>query len=87
MVTGDRALGWLPQGAPHDRVPATVAARIIPPAWVAQTRLGGLVLVPVACRDHGAASSGWFSRGMCVWFGSGTRQADTSISANIRLLV
>jgi protein-L-isoaspartate(D-aspartate) O-methyltransferase len=45
VVTGDGAQGW-PQGAPYDRVLATVAAPLVPHPWVAQTRPGGLVLAP-----------------------------------------
>jgi protein-L-isoaspartate(D-aspartate) O-methyltransferase len=45
VVTGDGADGY-PPGAPFDRLIATVAAREIPPAWVAQTRPGGRVVVP-----------------------------------------
>lgn len=45
VITGDGEQGW-PPGAPYDRVLATVAARIIPWAWIAQTRPGGLVVTP-----------------------------------------
>ncbi|MGH3874500.1 MAG: methyltransferase domain-containing protein [Pseudonocardiaceae bacterium] len=45
VVTADGAQGYLPQ-APYDRVISTVAAAEVPPAWVAQTRPGGLVLTP-----------------------------------------
>ncbi|HEY2724440.1 MAG TPA: methyltransferase domain-containing protein [Pseudonocardiaceae bacterium] len=45
VVTGDGADGY-PPGAPFDRLVATVAPREIPPAWIAQTRPGGRVVVP-----------------------------------------
>lgn len=46
VVTGDGALGW-PEGAPYDRLIATVGAATIPPAWVLQVRLGGRLVVPL----------------------------------------
>jgi protein-L-isoaspartate(D-aspartate) O-methyltransferase len=49
VVTGDGA--GSPEHGPYDRVIATVGARQIPPAWVAQTRSGGMVLVPWDCSD------------------------------------
>jgi protein-L-isoaspartate O-methyltransferase len=45
VVTGDGTNGYEP-GAPYDRVLATVAVTQVPPAWVAQTRPGGLVITP-----------------------------------------
>jgi len=45
VITGDGTDGWA-DGAPYDRVIATVAARQVPYPWVAQTRPGGEVLVP-----------------------------------------
>ncbi|MEY9212683.1 methyltransferase domain-containing protein [Thermobifida halotolerans] len=45
VVVGDGAEG-APEHAPYDRVLATAAAGDIPYAWVAQTRPGGLVLLP-----------------------------------------
>lgn len=45
VVRGDGADGC-PQGAPYDRVIATVGVREIPHAWIAQTRPGGRVLFP-----------------------------------------
>ncbi|MGH3829733.1 MAG: methyltransferase domain-containing protein [Pseudonocardiaceae bacterium] len=45
VVTADGAEGYPPR-APYDRVISTVAAAEVPPAWVAQTRPGGLVLTP-----------------------------------------
>lgn len=42
-VTGDGALGH-PERAPYDRVLATCSVSTIPPAWLEQTRPGGLVV-------------------------------------------
>jgi protein-L-isoaspartate O-methyltransferase len=47
VVTGEGALGY-PPGAPYDRVIATAACNQIPYAWVAQTRVGGRIVVPWA---------------------------------------
>lgn len=46
VITGDGALGY-PPGAPYDRLIATVAARRVPYAWVAQTRSGGRIVMPL----------------------------------------
>jgi protein-L-isoaspartate(D-aspartate) O-methyltransferase len=54
VVTADGADGWPPE-APYDRVIATVAARQVPPAWVAQTRSGGEILVPWGSRWYPAS--------------------------------
>jgi len=45
VVTGNGADGYR-DGAPYDRVLATVAATDVPYPWVAQTRPGGRVLLP-----------------------------------------
>lgn len=45
VITGDGEDGY-PPGAPYDRVLATVGARTIPQAWIAQTAPGGLVIAP-----------------------------------------
>jgi len=45
VVTGDGAAGD-ESSAPYDRVQATYAVRRIPPAWIEQTRPGGLIVAP-----------------------------------------
>lgn len=46
VVTADAASGYPPR-APYDRVMATFAVPSIPPAWLRQTRDGGVVLAPI----------------------------------------
>ncbi len=46
VVTGEGALGY-PERAPYHRVIATASARQVPYAWVAQTRPGGRILLPL----------------------------------------
>jgi protein-L-isoaspartate O-methyltransferase len=54
VVTGDGTLGH-PERAPYDRVVATAAATTVPYAWVAQTRPGGRIVLPLAGSfQHGA---------------------------------
>jgi protein-L-isoaspartate O-methyltransferase len=46
VVTGDGAEGYL-EGAPYDRLVVTAAVReVVPQAWLAQTRAGGLIVIP-----------------------------------------
>jgi len=45
VVTGDGALGYA-EGGPWDRVHVTAGVRRTPPAWLEQTRPGGLVVMP-----------------------------------------
>ncbi|MET9180561.1 methyltransferase domain-containing protein [Kitasatospora aureofaciens] len=47
VVCGDGSLGW-PVAAPYDRLISTVSLRTIPPAWLAQTRPGGVIVSPVS---------------------------------------
>ncbi|MEU5995007.1 methyltransferase domain-containing protein [Spirillospora sp. NPDC047418] len=47
VIAGDGEAGS-PQYGPFDRVLATAAAHTVPYAWVEQTRIGGLVVVPWA---------------------------------------
>lgn len=54
VATIDGVHGW-PVDAPYDRVIATVAVHDIPPAWVAQTRPGGEVLLPWGSEWYPAA--------------------------------
>lgn len=46
VITGDGAEGY-PDAAPYDRVISTAAVReTVPPAWLTQTRPGGLIVTP-----------------------------------------
>ncbi len=45
VVRGDGAEGCA-DGGLYDRVIATCSVRAVPPAWIAQTRPGGVILVP-----------------------------------------
>ncbi|MEU2787622.1 methyltransferase domain-containing protein [Streptomyces sp. NPDC007100] len=47
VVTGDGALGC-PERAPYDRTIATCALSAVPPAWIAQSTPGALILAPLA---------------------------------------
>ncbi|MBI5165692.1 MAG: protein-L-isoaspartate(D-aspartate) O-methyltransferase [Magnetospirillum sp.] len=43
---GDGTLGW-PEQAPFDRIMVTAAAHDVPPALVAQLKIGGILVLPV----------------------------------------
>ncbi|MFH8775674.1 methyltransferase domain-containing protein [Streptomyces sp. NPDC017958] len=45
VVVGDGFEGH-PDAAPYDRILVTVGVREVPPAWIKQTRLGGMILAP-----------------------------------------
>lgn len=47
VITGDGALGW-PDGAPYDRIILTAGAWEVTPAWFAQLRDGGRLVLPLA---------------------------------------
>ncbi|MFJ4922108.1 methyltransferase [Streptomyces sp. NPDC088725] len=47
VITGNGAGGYAAD-APYDRIVATCSVREVPPAWVAQTRPGGVILTPGA---------------------------------------
>jgi protein-L-isoaspartate O-methyltransferase len=61
LTVGDEAAGYA-EHAPYDRITATCAVRVIPPAWVTQLRPGGLIVADLrgelassllVARDHG----------------------------------
>ncbi|WP_224279394.1 methyltransferase domain-containing protein [Streptomyces sp. LS1784] len=73
VVEGDGRLGWA-KGAPFDRVIATCSLLEIPPAWLEQTRPGGIIVAPfgteyggeqiaqLTVNDDGTSASGRFTR-------------------------
>lgn len=44
-VIGDGLVGW-PRGAPYDRIHSTASVQYVPPAWLDQTRPGGVIVTP-----------------------------------------
>ncbi len=46
VITGDGAHGY-PDHAPYDRIIVTFAVTRVPPAWIDQTRAGGIIMAPV----------------------------------------
>jgi protein-L-isoaspartate(D-aspartate) O-methyltransferase len=71
-VMADGALGH-PDGAPYDRIIATVGAADIPPAWLAQLAPGGRLLVPLRLR-------GSVSRAIAFEREDATTWRDTSVT-------
>lgn len=55
VILGDGALGY-PEGAPYDRIIATVGAFEVPDAWLDQLAPGGRLVVPLRLRAGRAAS-------------------------------
>ncbi|MFC1420371.1 methyltransferase domain-containing protein [Streptacidiphilus cavernicola] len=45
VIRGNGELGWQ-RDAPYNRIIATAGVRSVPPAWLAQTRPGGVILAP-----------------------------------------
>ncbi|KAB2339211.1 methyltransferase domain-containing protein [Actinomadura rudentiformis] len=45
LIVGDGMDGW-PQATPYDRVHVTCGVRVVPHAWVEQTRPGGVIVLP-----------------------------------------
>ncbi|NYI96843.1 methyltransferase domain-containing protein [Streptomonospora nanhaiensis] len=78
VVVGDGARG-APSHGPFDRVIATVAAGPVPYAWVAQTRAGGVIVVPwgtpyastgllrLVVKEDGTASGPVIGRAGFMW--------------------
>lgn len=65
LRAGDGAAGYAGRG-PYDRIIATCRADLIPPEWIAQLRLGGIIVAPVGTgvatltRAAPGAVTGWF---------------------------
>jgi protein-L-isoaspartate O-methyltransferase len=51
VVTGDGTIGYPPH-APFDRLISTAALFEVPPAWIAQTRRSGRIVLPLAGTFH-----------------------------------
>jgi protein-L-isoaspartate(D-aspartate) O-methyltransferase len=64
-VLGDGALGWA-EGAPYDRVIATVGVWDVPPAWLEQLTPDGRLVVPLRLRG-GVSRSVAFERDGGCW--------------------
>jgi protein-L-isoaspartate(D-aspartate) O-methyltransferase len=73
---GDGTMGWI-EAAPFDAIVVTAAARSLPPALVAQLKLGGRLIAPVGDPEgeqtlvlvETKRSGEWLRRDLCpVWF-------------------
>ncbi|MEU6701780.1 methyltransferase domain-containing protein [Pseudonocardia sp. NPDC046786] len=51
VIAGDATLGC-PDRGPFDRIVSTVAVPAVPPAWLAQTRAGARLVVPLVLAGH-----------------------------------
>ncbi|SHL18427.1 methyltransferase, FxLD system [Actinacidiphila paucisporea] len=58
VVLGDGALGWA-EGAPYDRIIATVGAHAVPTAWLDQLAPNGRLLAPQRLRGSVSRSIVW----------------------------
>jgi protein-L-isoaspartate O-methyltransferase len=78
VVTGDGEAGY-PPGCPYDRIISTASVQRVPPAWLAQTRPGGVILTPygnsyhndalakLTVGDDGTASGRFVGRAAFMW--------------------
>jgi protein-L-isoaspartate(D-aspartate) O-methyltransferase len=73
VILGDGALGY-PEGAPYDRIIATVGAFEVPDAWLRQLAPGGRLVVPLRLRGTSSRSI-IFERGEDGWHSRGSRLA------------
>ncbi|MER5646040.1 methyltransferase, FxLD system [Streptosporangium sp. NPDC002524] len=73
VILGDGALGH-PEGAPYDRMIATVGAFEMPTAWLEQLNPGGRLVVPLRLRGAAARSIA-FERGDDCWRSVGSELA------------
>ncbi|MBI3685786.1 MAG: methyltransferase, FxLD system [Actinobacteria bacterium] len=73
VVLGDGALGH-PEGAPYDRIIATVGAYETPTAWLEQLAPGGRLVVPVRLRGTTSRSIA-FERDTHAWVSRGSKLA------------
>jgi protein-L-isoaspartate(D-aspartate) O-methyltransferase len=73
VILGDGALGY-PQGAPYDRIIATVGAFEVPAAWLDQLAPAGRLVVPLRLRGTSSRSI-IFERGEDGWRSQGSQLA------------
>ena len=73
VILGDGALGY-PEGAPYDRIIATVGAFEVPDAWLDQLAPGGRLVVPLRLRGTNSRSI-IFERGEDGWRSQGSQLA------------